>query len=166
MAKDKEEVKESEDVKESEEDKPKKSKLKLIIIGVLVLLLGGGGFYGYSKYKQGKEKDAEAEEEKVSIICPLKSFVVNLFDKRGIGKRYLKITMILEVETEEDSLKIEENMPQLRDTILILLSSLSLKEINSMEAKLALKHEILLRVNQLLGNNIVHKLYFTEFVVQ
>ena len=38
MAKDKEEV------KESEEDKPKKSKLKLIIIGVLVLLLGGGGF--------------------------------------------------------------------------------------------------------------------------
>ncbi|MCK5094913.1 MAG: flagellar basal body-associated FliL family protein [Spirochaetes bacterium] len=165
MAKDKEEVKESEDVKESEEDKPKKSKLKLIIIGVLVLLLGGGGFYGYSKYKQGKEETLE-KEEKARILCPLKSFVVNLYDKRGIGKRYLKITMILEVETEEDSLKIEENMPQLRDTILILLSSLSLKEINSMEAKLALKHEILLRVNQLLGNNIVHKLYFTELVVQ
>jgi len=158
-------AKEKEEVKESEEDKPKKSKLKLIIIGVLVLLLGGGGFFGYSKYKKGKGEEAE-EEKKVSIICPLKSFVVNLYDKRGVGKRYLKVTMELEVGKEEHKLKVEENIPQLRDTILILLSSQTLKEINTMEGKLELKHGILSRMNQVLGEKIVRRIYYTEFVVQ
>lgn len=160
-------AKEKEEVKESEEDKPKKSKLKLIIIGVLVLLLGGGGYFGYSKYEKGKEKEAEAEEEKkVSINCPLKSFVVNLYDKRGVEKRYLKVTMELEVGKEKHKLKVEENIPQLRDTILILLSSQTLKEINTMEGKLELKHGILSRMNQVLGEKIVRRIYYTEFVVQ
>jgi len=159
MAEDKDEV------KENQEEKPKKSKLKLIIIGVIVLLLGAGGFFGYSKYKKANEKDTEKEEQ-VSIIIPLRSFVVNLFDKKGIGKRYLKISMELEVAKEEDKLKIDNHIPQLRDTVLILLSSQTLKDINTMEGKLELKHEILLRMNQMLGNKTVRRIFFTEFVVQ
>jgi len=159
MAEDKDEV------KEKEEEKPKKPKLKLIIIGVIVLLLGAGGFFGYSKYKKANEKDTEKEEQ-VSIIIPLRSFVVNLFDKKGIGKRYLKISMELEVAKEEDKLKIDNHIPQLRDTVLILLSSQTLKDINTMEGKLELKHEILLRMNQMLGNKTVRRIFFTEFVVQ
>jgi flagellar FliL protein len=159
MAEDKDEV------KEKEEEKPKKSKLKLIIIGVIVLLLGAGGFFGYTKYKKANEKDTKKEEQ-VSIIIPLRSFVVNLFDKKGIGKRYLKISMELEVAKEEDKLKIDSHIPQLRDTVLILLSSQTLKDINTMEGKLELKHEILLRMNQMLGNKTVRRIFFTEFVVQ
>ncbi|PQP33182.1 flagellar basal body protein FliL [Desulfobacteraceae bacterium SEEP-SAG10] len=158
MAEDKDEVKE-------EEEKPKKSKLKFIIIGVIVLLMGSGGFFGYSKYKKANEKDTEKEEQ-MSIIIPLRSFVVNLFDKKGIGKRYLKISMELEVAKEEDKLKIDNNIPQLRDTVLILLSSQTLKDINTMEGKLELKHAILLRMNQILGNKTVNRIFFTEFVVQ
>ena len=152
-------------VKENQEEKPKKSKLKLIIIGVIVLFLGAGGFFGYSKYKKANEKEAEKEEQ-VSIIIPLKSFVVNLFDKKGIGKRYLKISMEIEVGKEEDKLKIENHIPQLRDTVLILLSSQTLKDINTMEGKLELKHAILLRMNQILGKKTVRRIFFTEFVVQ
>lgn len=156
---------EKEEVKEDEEEKPKKSKLKLIIIGILILFLAAGGFFGYSKYKKANENKAE-KEEKVSIIIPLKSFVVNLFDKKGIGKRYLKISMELEVSEEEDKVKVENNIPQLRDTVLILLSSQTLKEINTMEGKLELKNAIVLRMNQVLGNKKVRRIYFTEFVVQ
>ncbi len=156
---------EKEEVKEGEEEKPKKSKLKLIIIGVLILFLGAGGFFGYSKYKKANENKAEKKEQ-VSIIIPLKSFVVNLFDKKGIGKRYLKISMELEVSKEEDKVKVENNIPQLRDTVLILLSSQTLKEINTMEGKLELKNAIVLRMNQVLGNKTVRRIYFTEFVVQ
>lgn len=156
---------EKEEVKEGEEEKPKKSKLKLIIIGGLVLLLGVGGYLGYSKYKNSNENKAEKEKQ-VSIIIPLKSFVVNLFDKRGIGKRYLKISMELEVGKEEDRVKVEDNIPRLRDTVLILLSSQTLKEINTMEGKLELKNAIVLRMNQIVGNKTVRRIYFTEFVVQ
>jgi flagellar FliL protein len=156
---------EKDEVKEEQEEKPKKSKLKLIIIGVVVLLLGAGGFFGYSKFKKNNEEDS-VKEELASIIIPLKSFVVNLYDKKGIGKRYLKISMEIEVLGEDDKLKVENHMAQLRDTVLILLSSQTLKDINTMEGKLELKHAILLRMNQILGNKTVQKIYFTEFVVQ
>ena len=160
MAEDKEEVKE-----ENEGEKPKKSKLKLIIIGVVILLLGTGGFFGYNKIKKSDERETEKQEQ-VSIIIPLKSFVVNSYDKKGVGKRYLKISMEIEVAKEEDKVKVENNIPQLRDTILILLSSQTINDINSMEGKLELKHEILLRMNQILGKETVRKIFFTEFVVQ
>ena len=150
-----------------DEKQPKKSKFKLIIIAVLVLLLGVGGFFGWNIYKKRGKKKAETEKgEDISIIYPLKSFVVNLMDKKGVGKRYLKITIELEVEKEEDKLMVEKHIPQLRDTILLLLSSQTLKEINSMEGKLELKQTLLSRMNQIFDTRIVRRIYFTEFVVQ
>ncbi|MGD8982127.1 MAG: flagellar basal body-associated FliL family protein [Desulfobacterales bacterium] len=159
---------EKEEIKDAEEEKaPKKSKLKLIIIAVAVMLIGAGGIYGYSMYDKGKKDNTEATKEKImSIVCPLNSFVVNLQDKTGVGKRYLKITMQLEVGKEEDKLLIGNHNAQLRDTILLLLSSQSLKEINTMEGKLDLKQTLLSRMNQILGDTIVRGIYFTEFVVQ
>ena len=159
---------EKEEVKDAEEEKPpKKSKLKLIIIAVVVLFIGAGGIYGYSKYNKGKEEKAETKKtEKVSIICPLNSFVVNLLDTQGVAKRYLKITMQLEIGKEEDRLLIENHNAQIRDIVLLLLSSQSLKEINTMEGKLELKQTLLARMNQILGDGVVRSIYFTEFVVQ
>jgi flagellar FliL protein len=134
---------------------------------VVVLLIGAGGIYGYSKYNKGKEEKAETKKtEKVSIICPLNSFVVNLLDTQGVAKRYLKITMQLEIGKEEDRLLIENHNAQIRDTVLLLLSSQSLKEINTMEGKLELKQTLLSRMNQILGDGVVSSIYFTEFVVQ
>jgi len=159
---------EKKEVKDAEEDQaPKKSKLKLIIIAVVVLLVGAGGIYGYSKFNKNKEEKAETKKaEKVSIVCPLNSFVVNLLDKQGVGKRYLKVTMQIEVGKEEEKLLIENHKPQIRDTVLLLLSSQSLKEINTMEGKLELKQGLLSRMNQILGDGVVRRIYFTEFVVQ
>lgn len=162
MAEEKDEVKDGEKVKA-----PKKTKLKLIIIAVIVLLIGVGGIYGYSMYDKGKKETTEPiKEAKVSIVCPLNSFVVNLQDKKGVGKRYLKITMQLEVGKEEDKLIIGNHNAQIRDTILLLLSSQTLKEINTMEGKLELKQTLLSRMNQILGDSVVRGIYFTEFVVQ
>jgi len=162
MAEEKEEVKNAE-----EEQAPKKSKLKLIIIAVVILFIGAGGIFGYSKYNNGKKEKADKRKaDKMSIVCPLNSFVVNLLDKQGVGKRYLKVTMQLEVGNEEEKLLIENHNPQIRDIILLLLSSQSLKEINTMEGKLELKQALLSRMNQILGDGVVRRIYFTEFVVQ
>ena len=160
---------EKEDVKDDDKEKAtaKKSKLKFIIIAVVVLLIGVGGIYGYSKFNKGKEKKADiSQTDKASIVLPLNSFVVNLMDKQGVGKRYLKITMELEVNKEEDKLLIENHNAQIRDTVLLLLSSQSLKEINTMEGKLELKQNLLSRMGQILGDGVIRRIYFTEFVVQ
>jgi flagellar FliL protein len=87
-------------------------------------------------------------------------------DKAGAGRRYLKVALELEIGSEEDKQVLDKTIPQLRDTILLLLSSQTFGEINTMEGKLELKQALLTRINQALGEKIVHRLYFTEFVVQ
>ena len=164
MAKGNEEAKDTD-----QEAKPKKSKLKLIILAVVVIILGTGGFFGWDWYSKGKAKAAatgQKEGEVGSIVYPLKSFIVNLFDKKSAGNRYLKVAIELEIDGEKKKAIVDQNIPQLRDTILLLLSRRSLKDVNTLEGKLELKQTLLSRMNRVLGEGIVQRIYFTEFVVQ
>jgi len=171
---------ENDEIEKNEEkassEKPK-SKLKWIIVGALVVALGGGGFAGWRVFSRGdQEKNGGAEASEASrsdrntmakgIVCPLESFIVNLRDQSGSGKRYLKTTIQLEVAGEENQQLVKDYEAQLRDTVLLLLSSQSYKEIRSLEGKLTLKQALLVSINQLLGGNKIRRLYFTEFVVQ
>jgi len=163
-----------------EEAQPKKPFLKFIILGVIALVLGAGGSAGWNFFIKGKKEEIKKEEikktpinpyakkkkEKPGIAYPLDSFIVNLLDKAGAGKRYLKIKIVLEVGDEEGQRTVDSHIPQLKDTILLLLSSQSFSDINTMEGKIELKQILLSRINQVLGEGIVHRLYFTEFVVQ
>ena len=174
---------EEKDIKE--EAQPKKPFLKFIILGVIALVLGAGGSAGWDFFIKGKKEEIKKEEikkeeikkeahkpyskkkkEKPGIAYPLDSFIVNLLDKSGAGKRYLKIKVVLEVGDEEGQRTVDSHIPQLKDTILLLLSSQSFSDINTMEGKIELKQILLSKINQVLGEGIVHRLYFTEFVVQ
>ena len=163
--------------KESMEDvgegrKAGNSIFKWVLLIVLVVFIGVGGYVGWALSVKGggvaaviPENPFKATEEQ-SIICPLESFIVNLMDRGGMGKRYLKVTMKVEVGGNDDQDLLEEHTPQIRDTVLLLLSSLTFKEINSMEGKLELKQSLISRINQVLGGDRVKKVYFSEFVVQ
>jgi flagellar protein FliL len=155
-------------VKEAEEAQPPpKSKLKLIVLASTVLLLGVGGFFGWKWYAGRKvASETTQKSEEMTIVYPLKSFIVNLADKKGVGKRYLKLTLEVEVAGEEQRALVNQKVPQLRDTILLMLSSRTIAEITSMEAKLELKQVLLARMNSAIGKNVIQRLYFTEFVVQ
>lgn len=170
-AKEEKSAKEEKDAKE--EIQPKKSFFRLIILGGMVMVLGAGGYLGWDLFLKGKERETRVSEsrplrkkEEARIIFPLESFIVNLLDKVGLGNRYLKVRIILEIGDEIDRKIVEGHKTQLRDTILLLLSSQSFNEINTMEGKLELKQAILSRINQALGEGIVNRVYFTEFVVQ
>ena len=144
-----------------------KSKLKLIIIATLVLFIGAVGIFAYNKsIKNTEARTVTQKAENVGIVCPLKSFVVNLLDKRGLGKRYLKVTLEVEVAKEEDRQLIDRSKPKIRDSILLLLSNQELNEINTIEGKLALKQDLLFKMKQILGEGVVRRIYFTEFIVQ
>ena len=159
---------EKKEVKDTEKNlMPEKSKLKLIIIATLVLFIGAVGIFAYNEFIKNTEARAVTQkEENVGVVCPLKSFVVNLLDKRGLGKRYLKVTLEVEVAKEEDRQLIDGSKPKIRDSILLLLSDQKLNEINTMEGKLALKQDLLSKMKQILGEGVVRRIYFTEFIVQ
>ncbi|MBW2066016.1 MAG: flagellar basal body-associated FliL family protein [Deltaproteobacteria bacterium] len=166
---------EPEDTDKKKSGESKKLPFKLLILAVLVIALGAGGYFAWGFFKKGKapEGDGSAPPDhpkdkagEVLVIHPLDSFIVNLMDKSGLSNRYLKVTISLEITGEKTRKILEENNPRLRDAILLLLSSQSFDEINTPDGKIALKQELLYRVNQVLNGNIVKKIYFTEFVVQ
>ena len=167
----------AEEMDTQEEAKPKKSASKFIILALVVIVLGAGGYGGWSFFMKGKDQEKKGEtqisksnpaskKDEIKIVFPLESFVVNLADKTGLGKRYLKVTVALEVNDESKKKMVEEHTAELRDTVLLLLSSQSFGEISTMDGKLELKQALLSRINQALGGVVVRKLYFTEFVVQ
>jgi flagellar FliL protein len=154
----------------TEEAQPKKSGLvKWVIIGLAALLvLGGGGFVSYKTFLKPAEKEVKEESAPVRLdlgpTFPLDTFIVNL--SGGAGERYLKVTMELELKENNLVVEVEKRRPQVRDTILLLLSSKTFDDIATFRGKTKLRNEITSRLNAVLPPASIKKVYFTEFVVQ
>ena len=145
------------------------NKKLIIIIVVAAVVLGAGGFAGYkllaSKGNGNTEHaDKQGTANNKTVIVALDPFVLNL-SEHG---RYLKITIQFEITDKNIEETVKEKTPQLRDTIITLVSSKSLNSISSPEGKFQLKDEILFRANQVMGmeKEAFKNLYFTEFVMQ
>ncbi len=166
----------AEENEKGEEPKEKKgSTLMFVIIGATVLILAGGGFVAWQLLSAQKTGDVaqgaassgdrvEAIDEANTLNFPLETFVVNLNDPGG--KRYLKTNIELEYVTEAMGEELQRRLPQLRDLILLLLSSKGLDDIQTVDGKIALRRELVQRINQILTTGKIRNLYFTEFVIQ
>jgi flagellar FliL protein len=172
-----EETKKDKEAEKQEPPPKKKSIILWVILGCAVVVIGIGGYFGWTLFmKKGahesndKTKISEAaaknKPEEVRTVFPLEPFIVNLKDNTGSGKRYLKATIELEVVGEAEKKKLEGSKAQMKDTILMLLSSRTFEEIITVEGKLDLKQAVLFQINQMVGGNIVQRIYFTEFIVQ
>ena len=156
-------------------------KVLIIIIAAVFLFMGiiGGGFFIlWSKMsstiaqiqtpaeEEGEQAEEENPAEQVTIgtMYKLETMIVNLADQGG--KRYLRITMELELSAPEMVEEIDKRLPQLRDSILMILPTKSYAEIGTTEGKLKLRDEIIAKLNSYLKTGTVKTIYFTEFVVQ
>ncbi len=150
---------------------PKKKFMKLAIIGAGVVVILGGGFAGWKLFlhKGGDEVTAAATAEHVKKETPghivtLDPFVINLAAPSEVT--YLKITVNLEVESEEMTAELQTRTPQIRDAILMLLTSKTADDVKDTGGKLKLQDDMLSRVNHFLHTGKVKAIYFTEFVMQ
>ena len=150
----------------------------MAVIVVFMLGLGGGLFMMWNKLsametqvKRAAGDDEQAgKEAQVSVdellgpIFPLDTFIVNLADKGG--KRYLRITIDLELDSNELESEIEKRLPQVRDSILTILPTKRFEDIRSADGKTMLRDQMLERINSLLARGHLTNIYFKEFVVQ
>ena len=60
----------------------------------------------------------------------------------------------------------KKEVPKIRDSLIILLTSKGFDDISSIQGKLKLREEILYRINNVLGEGKAKAIYFTDFVVQ
>jgi flagellar FliL protein len=74
--------------------------------------------------------------------------------------------MDLELQSETLNEEMEKRLPQIRNMILMTLPSRRFQDIQSTEGKIALRNELMEKLNSLLKRNAIINIYFTEFVVQ
>jgi flagellar basal body-associated protein FliL len=134
---------------------------------------GHGGGHGEKKAEGGHgggEKKAEDHGVGVTLnqrgraVVSLGVFTVNL---RGSGGgRVLRAEVQVEVDSSAEQV-VEDERPALRDAVITLGSDYTYADLEGIDGKTHLRDEILARVGSLLeGQAQVHRIYFTEFVVQ
>ena len=166
-------------VEEAAEEKGGRSNLLVLILAVLVSMgVGGGAVYfllgpasaetaGESAEEEGAE-DPEAAEAAARDLAArtysLEPFVVNVQGESY--PRYLKVTIDLQADSPETVAELESHLSQIRDAVIVLLSSRRLEDITDFEGKAVLKEDLLDRLNALLDRGRVEAVLFSEFVVQ
>ena len=151
------------------------NKLIFLLVSVLLIVtigLAAGFFMMWSKLSSlNTQANASANPDggqiQAATIGPLFSldtFIVNLADEAR--NRYLRVTLDLELIEATDADKLAERLPQVRDSILMILPSKRFEDIASMEGKTALRDEIIAKLNSLYAKEVVSNIFFTEFVVQ
>jgi flagellar FliL protein len=154
----------------------RKFPFKWVLIGVTVLVLAGGGFVGWTMVRNDPpaapdqqtpsdpQASKDAPELDVGMTFTMDPFVVNLNEPGG--KRYLKSKIELEFVEDKVRQELELRLPQLRDVVLLHLSSKALDDIQSVDGKIELKNSLIARINQVLKRGKIRNLYFTQFVIQ
>ncbi len=161
--------------KETNTDGGKKKKLIIIIAAVLLVLLIGGGVAGFLMMKNNKQEEETdpaqevpvpeiSEETEVGPMIEITEFIANIISEDN--NHYVKAAMSLELTNEAAKEEATLRMPQIRDSVLLLIGNKTYDELHDLQGKKQLKAEILSKINGYLQSGKVRAIYFTDFVVQ
>jgi flagellar FliL protein len=151
---------------------PPSAKPSPIILGLTVLNLGASGFAAF-KLATAKAAHAspaahqEAPPPGNEVEGPLKAldpFVVNL-NEPGTA-RYLKVVIEFEMADAKAAKAADKSKQVIRDEILRYLSGLSLAATLGGEAKDKIRDDLKTRIDSVLGEGRLRRMFFQEFVVQ
>jgi len=153
----------------------------IALVVVNMVMVGGVGFMLYkNRQKEAAEpkiehvikgehetQEKEAHEEKAFVgkVVPLETFIVNLAGSKG--RKVAKVNMELELKDNDGANvadEIDKRKAQVRDIIIILLSSKTYEEVSSREGKDNLRNEIKDTINSFLTKGKISSVFFTEFI--
>lgn len=155
--------------------------LFVILAVINMIVVGGVGFMLFkNKQKENAEpkiehvikgeKEAQAKEEHeekafIGKVIPLETFIVNLAGSKG--RKVAKVNMELEVKDANGgtvSDEIDKRKAQVRDIIIIILSSKTYEDVSTREGKDNLRNEIKDTINSFLTKGKIVNVFFTEFI--
>ena len=131
--------------------KKRKGLLIAIVAAVVLLLAGGGGAVWVFLSKGDGEQTALADKPRPKHppwFVTLEPFVVNL---AGEVQHYLQVGIDLKVSEAVIEDQIKAHLPEIRNGVLLLLSSKNAEELGTLEGKNLLRREIRAAVNAPLG---------------
>lgn len=152
-------------VEANSKQKLKRSNLILIIVSA-VLLLGAGA--GGAAWYFSRVQDESTPVKKPPVFLSLETFTVNLQSEHS--DQHLQTNLTLKVEDTGVTDLIKLHMPEVRNRILLLLSSKAASQITATDGKKELAAELLAEINQSFGEErsgkMVESVLFTSFVIQ
>jgi flagellar FliL protein len=150
----------------------KKNRGKGLVIGTILFLVlgagGGGAWYFLNGSGSTPKQEAGTEKEKKPpVFVPLEAFTVNL---TGEGDHYLQVGIVLQAVDEAAVDDIKQQMPLIRNRLLLLLSAKTATELVTPEGKQKLSNQILSESRQSLTGKApdrgVQNVLFASFVIQ
>ena len=164
--------------KKEENEGGGKKKMIIIIAAVLVVLLalGGGAAFYFMKKKQAEEEEKNKDpglevpvpelnpQATIGPMVDIAEFVVNIISDDA--NHYVKASLTIELTNEPVKEELNQRMPQVRDSILLLVGNKTYEELQDLQGKKQLKAELTSKINSILQTGKVKAIYFTDFVVQ
>ena len=145
--------------------------INMVVVGVVGFMLYKGKQAEKNKPSieqvvQG-EHETQAEEKKEEKVVkkpvvPLESFIINLAGSKG--RRIAKVNIELEVSKGDVQKEIDQRQAQVRDIIIMILSSKTYEYVASKDGKNQLREEIKDTVNAFLSKGKIESVFFTEFL--
>ncbi len=119
--------------------------------------------------KEGKEGEAKSGEKKkfgdYGKMVTLEQFTINLSTPGSVNSKFVRVSISLEVLTDEIEAEITAKMPQIRNTIIDLFNSKRPSDLAGAEGRESLKEEIKNAINSFLVSGKVKGVYFTSFAL-
>jgi flagellar FliL protein len=152
-----------------EAELPKKSGRKwLIIVGTLLLAVGGAGAWYFLGQQPSGPAKVKQEPPKPPIFVSLDTFTVNL--QADPAEQFLQVDLTLQLADEAEANIVKQHMPEVRNRLLMLLTSKRGSEIATIEGKKKLSQEIAAQLKDAFaaGAKLQHVpgVFFTSFVIQ
>jgi len=153
----------------------KKGKLPIIILAVVVLAGGGGAAWWFMKAKQTDPKASAAQKAAAAAKPPLytqldKELTTGL-TRSDAEDHYLQVEIKIKIANEQVAEKINQRAPEIRDALLLLMTSKTSEDLKTVEDKQRLSAEMAAQINKVIQSTKpetdgVLGVYFTAFMLQ
>ena len=149
---------------------PGKKLVLFIALPMLLIGLAGAGVYfsGLADSLIGVEEgegELLTEAEGPSVYYDIPDMLVNL-NSSGRKTGYLKISVSVEVGSEEDVARLQTVLPRIVDSFQVYLRELRVEDLSGSAGLQRLREELLMRVSNAAAPTVVRDILFRELLIQ
>jgi flagellar FliL protein len=151
-------------------DKPsgKKGIIIMIVVTILAIGAGAGGAWFLMQGQQDDEYEPARPKKIPTAFKELDTFTVNLQPEER--NQYLQVGLTIKIRDTDVSMEIDKKMPEIRNRVLLLLTSKTAADLVPLSGKQQLSTEIIDEIRKTLDSEVfreeVMDVLFTSFVIQ
>ncbi len=159
---------EAEKAEKTEKKSGKKGLIIMILVAVIAIGAGAGGTWFFMQGQQENEFEPPRPKKIPTAFKELDIFTVNLQpEEKG---QYLQLGLTIKMRDTDVSIEIDRLIPEIRNRILLILTSKTANDLATLAGKQLLSSELTDEVRKTLDSEAhreeILEVLFTSFVIQ